>query len=597
MVVWADNETRIDLLGFGYLVDSLLVVLTETRLLPVTVGISGDWGSGKTSLMSMAAAGLRAEDSRFLTVSFSPWRFEDYNDVKAALMAAVIDALQQRVDAEPSLQERVGDRLRSLRERVWRMGLLRGAATGGALLAGADPALAAAAGEAAQGISTPAATPGPPERYDNVARFRTDFSELMRDLGDEVRALVVFVDDLDRCLTDAVVETFEAIRLFLHVEKTAYVIGADQRLVQAAIEDRYPAARESGESLGRNYLEKIVQVTVAIPPLSEPEVETYLALLLAQLELDDGGYAQLLLAASAQRTAGALSVAMNEGIAREALGNLPDGLAEAFALTRQIAPTLAAGLRGNPRQLKRFMNTFVLRRRTAARRDVELQGVVLAKLMVLEELAFPRFQQLFGWQLEQDGQPQQLAAAELTLRASGKSHEIDDDTQAWLDDPQTRAWLELDPPLAETVLGPYFFFSRDRLSPAAPAARLSPALQELVGRLCTDVKPRRVTAMTELRALAIEEQRAVYTVLLERVSADPGSPAADSALDFATDAREFLPAFIEVLQGLPLNTVPTPLPLKLRIALKTSTELDGLFGRWENGPQALNVAVKKARSH
>jgi hypothetical protein len=547
-------------------------------------------------LMSMAAAALRAEDSRFLTVSFSPWRFEDYHDVKAALMTAVIAALGQRVDTEPSLQARLGERLRSLRERVWRMGLLRGAATGGALLAGADPALAAAAGEAAQGMSTPAETPGPPERYDNVARFRTDFSDLMRDLGDEVRALVVFVDDLDRCLTDAVVETFEAIRLFLHVEKTAYVIGADQRLVQAAIEHRYPAARESGESLGRNYLEKIVQVTVAIPPLSEPEVETYLALLLSQLELDYAGYSKLLQAAGAQRTAGALSVAMNEGIAREALGDLPDGLAEAFALTREIAPTLAAGLRGNPRQLKRFMNTFVLRRRTAARRDVPLQGVVLAKLMVLEELAFPRFQQLFGWQLEQDGQPQQLAAAEQALRPSGQPHEIGDDAQAWLDDPQTRTWLELAPPLADVVLGPYFFFSRDRLSPAAPAARLSPALQELLGRLCTDLKPRRVTAMTELRALPIEERRAVYTALLERVSADPASPAGDSALDVAASSSEFLPVFIEVLRGLPLAAVPTPLPLKLRIALKTSTELDGLFGRWEDGPRALKVAVEKART-
>ncbi len=321
--MWADNETTIDLLGFDYLVDTLLVVLTETRLLPVTVGISGDWGSGKTSLMGMAAEALREEDPRFLTVSFSPWRFEDYDDVKAALMTSVIDALQERVDAEPSLKERIGDRLRLLRERVWRMGLLRTAATGGALIAGADPVLATAAGEAAQGVVMPSPSHDSPERYDNVARFRTDFSQLMHDLGDEVRALVVFVDDLDRCLTDAVVETFEAIRLFLHVEKTAYVIGADQRLVQAAVEDRYPAARESGESLGRNYLEKILQVTVAIPPLSAPEVETYLALLLAQLELDGTGYERLLTAAKAQRSSGALSVAMNEGIAREALGEAP----------------------------------------------------------------------------------------------------------------------------------------------------------------------------------------------------------------------------------------------------------------------------------
>jgi hypothetical protein len=39
--MWADNETTIDLLGFDYLVDSLAVVPTETRILPVTVGVLG----------------------------------------------------------------------------------------------------------------------------------------------------------------------------------------------------------------------------------------------------------------------------------------------------------------------------------------------------------------------------------------------------------------------------------------------------------------------------------------------------------------------------------------------------------------------------
>ena len=124
--MWADNETTVDLLGFDYLVDALLVVLTEPKLLPVTVGLAGDWGSGKTSLMSMTAAGLHAEDPRFVTVTFSPWRFEDYEDVKAALMTAVIDALDERVSSQPSLRELVGDRLTRLRERVWQMGVARG---------------------------------------------------------------------------------------------------------------------------------------------------------------------------------------------------------------------------------------------------------------------------------------------------------------------------------------------------------------------------------------------------------------------------------------------------------------------------------------
>jgi hypothetical protein len=52
--MWADNETRIDLVGFDFLVDELLVILRDPRLLPVTVGVAGDWGSGKTSLIGMA---------------------------------------------------------------------------------------------------------------------------------------------------------------------------------------------------------------------------------------------------------------------------------------------------------------------------------------------------------------------------------------------------------------------------------------------------------------------------------------------------------------------------------------------------------------
>jgi hypothetical protein len=64
--MWADNETRIDLLGFDFLVDELLVILRDPRLLPVTVGVAGDWGSGKTSLIAMAEDAL-AEDNKFLT--------------------------------------------------------------------------------------------------------------------------------------------------------------------------------------------------------------------------------------------------------------------------------------------------------------------------------------------------------------------------------------------------------------------------------------------------------------------------------------------------------------------------------------------------
>jgi len=41
--MWADNEAEIDLLGFDFLLDELVILLTEPRLLPLTVGLLGDW--------------------------------------------------------------------------------------------------------------------------------------------------------------------------------------------------------------------------------------------------------------------------------------------------------------------------------------------------------------------------------------------------------------------------------------------------------------------------------------------------------------------------------------------------------------------------
>jgi hypothetical protein len=184
IVVWADNETAVDLLGFDYLVDALLAVLTEPRLLPVTVGVSGDWGSGKSSLMGMARARLEdGEDrGRYVCVWFSPWRFESYEDVKAALMAAVLDALRERLGAEDS-------RLQRLTNSVTAFARLRARLLGRAapVVGGAAAALAGAPIEAgiAAGAAAGSMLPDGGTREDaeaeaaSITEFHQRFEELM----------------------------------------------------------------------------------------------------------------------------------------------------------------------------------------------------------------------------------------------------------------------------------------------------------------------------------------------------------------------------------------------------------------------------------
>lgn len=605
--MWPDNETRIDLLGFDYLVDSLEVVLTEPRLLPVTVGVLGDWGSGKTSLLHMVADRLTDD---YVVVQFSPWRYEAYEDVKAALMEAVLAKLEARV-AKAEDPVKAAGLMERLRSKVAR--LMHGPAAAGRVLVPAAGAVAAthhglpaefgkAAGDALvagvdaiQAQSEPTPADQPSMVFESVSDFREEFEALIEGLP-EVKATVVLVDDLDRCLDDTVIDVFEAIRLFLQVSRTAFVIAANRAIVQAAVEHRFPAKTEGDPALGKDYLEKIVQIEIAIPPLAEPEAETYLNLLFAELRLDEAAMTKIRNEATKRRRQSHFSVAMNYGIAKGVLDVVPPDLEADMTIANRIAPTLSRGLRGNPRQLKRFLNTLLLRLATARRREVTLDPAVLAKLMVLEQQQ-AEFQQLFLWQLNQDGAPEELGTAEKAATAGtelpkGSSPEL----TAWFGVPAVRAWLGLEPPLAGLPLGEFFFFSRDRLSPAAPGARLSAALQDLLGRLQRTPVAQRRTAVDEAAHLGPEEFSSLYDVLLDRARRKPGDDAMTSVIELTEKVPTSWPALTAMLGQIPEGDVPAKLAPILALRGKGRSEVDALFDRWDKSTApGLRKAVGEAR--
>lgn len=614
--MWADNETRVDLLGFDYLVDSLDVLLTQPGLLPLTVGVLGDWGSGKTSLLQMAQQRLDAA-SGYLTVFFSPWRYEDYEDVKGALIDTILSRLEHAI---PECEEDERKRLRRLREMARRLGtgtagalkvVVRPAAAFAARHYGATPEVAAVVGEAAAAAVEAATTSGEPDEaaessastIESVTDFRNEFGRLLDHLKQSdaegkqpLKAVVVFIDDLDRCMDDTVIYVFEAIRLFLQVSSTAFVLAANRDIVQAAIDRRYPAANEGDPALGKDYLEKIIQVEVTVPPLSEPEAETYLNLLFAQLRLDASAFNMLRVTAHARRIDGQFAVAMNYGIAKDVVTVTPDLEAD-FAIAARIAPTLSRGLRGNPRQLKRFLNTLLLRLETARRRGATLDPAILARLMVLEVVAPKEFQQLFDWQLAQDGVAEELATAESAARAGkelpkGSSSEL----TAWFGAKALPGWLKLDPELKDVALGQYFFFSRDRLSPSAPAARLSATLQALLGRLQSPVPAQRRPAVDTAAALAPEEYTLVYGALLDRAKRRPESPAMASMLELTAKVPASWPTLTTGLRDVPNTNIPISLPPRLLTVGKGQREVEALLDYWAASQnERLQTAAANAR--
>lgn len=318
-----------------------------------------------------------------------------------------------------------------------------------------------------------------------MSEFRTEFAALIETADPPIAAVIVFVNDLDRCLPETVVDTFEAIRLFLNTPRTAYVLALNQGVVESAIDSRYPELERDGGGIGRDYLEKMLQLKIVIPALSAPEAETYANLLFAELHLDDKTFDEVVKHAATNRAENGLAVAFNAGIAGTLLGDIPEDLARDLAWAANIMLVLGASLRGNPRQLKRFLNNLLLKHHAAARRKVELKLPELAKLMVLEDPYNSDFQKVFDWQMAADGPSPQLAEAEDYARGTttattaatktptntGGNRRAPkttaaqpqdppptetggnaDDVRGWADKPFIRDWLRLDPPLKKVDL-------------------------------------------------------------------------------------------------------------------------------------------------
>jgi hypothetical protein len=616
--MYSDNETDDDLLGFDDQVEDLLSLVLEPDLLPITVGVLGDWGSGKSSLLLMAAKRLREQG--VLVIEFSPWRIESYDDAKTAFLAAVVDAVAEALpddDAnDPSRLDRARAAVKSLHKRVRWMRVAGLAAKH--VVTMTAPSLDDLDGLLRDDKAAPEAASS-----ESVSRdFHAEFEALVASL--DRPAVVVLVDDLDRCMPEQVLDVLQAIRLFLAVRGTAFVLATDERVVRDAVRLRYPQATAGTETdLPREYLEKIIQVPIRIPPIGAAEAETYLNLLVAKAHLTGDQLTACKNRAREVRTRGLVAVAMNLGLAREAVsGPLPAAAESEFELMGRIAQPLGAGLKGNPRQIKRYLNAFEMRSRTATRRGLDdaIDRGVLAKLMVLE-YARPRFlNELNRWQAEEGGRSKRLGQIEDASRprtqpptSDGSSEDkpakaklssvppapavLSAELKSWVDDPWVASWARMDPPLAGIDLQPYLELARAALPALAVLARALPErLQALLTKLSHAEEVIREGAIKEVVEAPAEDVAALAEAALDRLGslAEPQALAL-SLVDLAVAHPAHLTAAIAGLKSLPYGPLKPALPTLLESRLRGSTaapDLRTILEGW--AVQDTNPRLRKA---
>lgn len=370
------------------------------ELTPSTIGLYGDWGSGKSSLMKLArdriegiskAKKKKVDDTpKTLCIEFNGWLFEGYEDTKTSLCGTILDKLDDAQRFGPEVANKAKDLIKKIDfKKLIGKGVKFGMdylLTGGigALTDLTLSSILNSLKDKSGSIETKdiedvlAKFKTEEKTRTEIKKFRDDFKQLLED--SKVENVIVFIDELDRCSPDTILDLFEAMRLFLFVDGMSFIIGADERLIQYAIKTKYKEVPGNNLDIGKEYLEKVIQYPVTIPQLNHAEVNQYLVCLLLEQTLSEEEFNKFLKVVN--------SIEPDTELTIERLNEKESGITgkckDDMALARQISSVLAPSINGNPRQCKRFLNTLAMRLSLAKARGVKLDKNILAKLMLAE---------------------------------------------------------------------------------------------------------------------------------------------------------------------------------------------------------------------
>ena len=373
--MWKDCETKIDFLDFEYLTKTVIDIIRDESLSPSSIGIYGNWGCGKSSLMEMCIDEL-SKDEDTLCIRFNGWLFEGYEDAKTALLGTILD----KINEEKTLTGEAKKIIKRLYKntdklKLASMGIKYGIdflATGGigtiaditinsVLSKIKDKATEANEDDINKLFEKEFKSE---ELRKNIKTFQKDFIELLNE--SKINKLVVFIDELDRCNPDTILDSLEAIRLFLFTEKTSFVIGADERHVTFSVKKKYSEIEGNQIDIGKEYLEKMIQYPVRVPQLSRRDVEFYMLCLLFQMELQEDEFERFLDFIAESKKKNFIEFELSFDSLKKQLPEIADSSRETLSLAKQLSSVLSTGLNGNPRHVKRFLNSLSMREKMAS---------------------------------------------------------------------------------------------------------------------------------------------------------------------------------------------------------------------------------------
>ena len=563
ILLWDDNPSELDLLGFEDVAAPVLQALDREHLDPVCVGVFGPWGAGKTTVLQLIQSSLLADDDK-IVVYTQPWSYDPATDPKATLIGEVLSALRGHLKVSPAAE--LSNRFAALAKRVRWARVIR--LTAYSALTASAPALADL--EGLFGKDEELADP-------TLRCFREEFGELLsHETFEDLKRIIVVVDDLDRCLPETVIDTLEAIKLFLSVPKMAFVVAADETAVARAIATAFGSSPD-GNAQAQRYLEKIVQIPVRVPALGLGDVEAYVAQLLLwhRVRADSRCFEPI-------RTGYGTARSGSERGFIEDLTKEIDGANDDIALAERLAPILYEELSGNPRRIKRLLNAYWIRKAIAQRRGIDFEAAAFAKLVLLEEAYPSDFRTVLGW----------LSDGTINDRLSQLEG-------GGTDFPSTlRRWGRLDPAVSDLEVGRYLILAAALQGTIVTVSSLPSELRAIADKLTATTVSQRRSAETDIPGLDIASRSILSAHLAESIRFQPSRQRelGESLMAVVGESEQIASEAAIGLKRMPASDVAPALIVTLAPpAGKVHASLIDLIAAWLDSGELAADAANAAR--
>ena len=614
--MWNDIETTDDYLHFSVVSGTVAELIDESGDNPISIGVSGNWGTGKSSMVKMIGKELeksnKAEKTTYIFLEFNAWLYQGYDDAKTALLHSVAKKLSEEMKKRhiPESDKTLWKRFQKFTKRInWLQVSKIGLPLLVGLIPGAAPVGAAAAliSSIVNSIKTPDDKGKNAEAVEtNLKEFLSNFDDILKD--DETKSttqqieelrkdfedileklnirLVVLVDDLDRCLPETAISTLEAMRLLLFVKRTAFIIAADEQMIRNGVRAHFGNV-DLSDDLITSYFDKLIQVPITVPRLGIPEVKVYTFLLFLDLEARKGNVSIDSQQKVQKNLEEALSKAWKKNVSLVEAKSLltdseQDAMAEYISISEQIAGVLVSSnrIKGNPRLIKRFLNALEIRKKVARLNGITVDSGILIKMLLFERCAsgsaFEYLAEIVS--KSKDGKPEELKKVEDELK-DGKEF-IPPDSR-WKDD-FIKEWILLEPKLSEYDLRPLLYLSRDKSITFAAYDKLS-ADGEDIFKALQNIESVQIykEMVTKIQTLRQEEAE----ILMHRVfrfghSDQWSNPSLGKALHIIKAYPNLANDFVTELSALPASARKAP----MANVLKEYDWANELLQQWKEDP-------------